>query len=493
MRIPINRDSDTPLYKQVEQFLRDEILSASLPADTRLPSSRELASGLGVNRITIANAYADLEAEGLVYSKPGSGTYVAPLEEQETGGAGENRSEQWPLWQQLLSQRAAPRLRNHSPGYANGFARSTRDSIDLSMGSGAGDFFPVDEFRKSLDTVLRRDRNDAIGYGERAGHYPLRRTIAHILANQGVPCQPENVLITTGSQQALMLVAHLLLRPGDTVLVESPSYSAALDLFASLDVVLIGVPVDEDGMRTDLLEDLLRTAHPRLIYTIPTFQNPTGTCMSGARRRQLIGLAARFNVPILEDEFVGDLRYDGRSQPALKSFDTGNNVIYTGTFSKMLMPGLRIGYIVAHGPVYENLLELKRINDLATSDLIQRALDTYISVGRYQSYLRRACREYRARRDAMASAIERRLPKEAQFGLPLGGLFIWLQLPPGVNDERVVRAAAEEKLALAPGCEHFPGQDVHGFLRLNFAMQNVEAIEEGIKRLGAAIAHVRPG
>ncbi len=488
MRIPINRDSDTPLYQQVEEFLRDEILSASLPADTRLPSSRELAEGLGVNRITISNAYADLEAEGLVYSKPGSGTYVAPLEDQDVR---DDSAEQWPLWQQSLVQRAPARLRNQCPSYSNGFPRSQRDSIDLSQGSGAEDFFPVDEFRKSIDTVLRRDRNDAIGYGERAGHYPLRRTIAHILANQGVPCQPENVLITTGSQQALMLVAHLLLQPGDTVLVENPSYSAALDLFASLRVRLIGVPIDEDGLRTDLLEDLLRTEHPSLIYTIPTFQNPTGTCMSGARRRQLIALAARHNVPILEDEFVGDLRYDGRSQPALKAFDNGNNVIYTGTFSKMLMPGLRIGYIMAHGPVYENLLELKRINDLATSDLIQRALDMYISVGRYQSYLRRACREYRARRDAMAGAIERYLPKEAQFNLPLGGLFIWLKLPPGVEDERVVRAAAAEKLVLAAGCAYFTGQDSHSYLRLNFAMPNVEKIEEGIRRLGRAIEKVR--
>ncbi len=490
MRIPINRESETPLYKQVEQFLRDEILEASLPANTRLPSSRELAVGLGVNRITIANAYADLEAEGLVYSIPGSGTYVAPLEEQAAGVNGHAGPQQWPLWQQLLSQRANSRQRGLHSGSANGYARPLRDSIDLSMGSGAKDFFPVDEFRRSIDTVLRRDRNDAIGYGERAGHYPLRRTIAQILANQGIPCQQENVLITTGSQQALMLVAHLLLRPGDTVLVESPSYSAALDLFASLDVALVGIPMDEEGMRTDLLEDLLRSLHPRLIYTIPTFQNPTGTCLSGARRRQLIALAARFNVPVLEDEFVGDLRYDGRSQPALKTFDSGNNVIYTGTFSKMLMPGLRIGYIVAHGPVYEHLLELKRINDLATSDLIQRALDAYISVGRYQSYLRKACREYRARRDTMASAIEQYLP-EAQFTLPLGGLFIWLRLPPGVEDERVVRAAAEEKLVLAPGCAHFTRQDVHNYLRLNFAMPKVEAIEEAIQRLARAIEKSR--
>ncbi len=486
MRIPINRESNIPLYQQIEQFLRDEILSAALPADTRLPSSRELAAGLGVNRITISNAYADLEAEGLVYSKPGSGTYVAPLEDQEIGVSGEE-DEEWPLWQKMLSQRAPDRLRHPYPGFANGLGHPSRDTIDLSMGSGADDFFPVDEFRKSIDTVLRRDRNDAIGYGERAGHYPLRRTIAHILVNQGVPCQPENVLITTGSQQALMLVAHLLLRPGDTVLVESPSYSAALDLFASLGVRLVGAPMDEEGMRTDLLEDLLRTVQPQLIYTIPTFHNPTGTCLSGSRRRQLIALAGRFNVPILEDEFVGDLRYDGRSQPALKAFDSGNNVIYTGTFSKMLMPGLRIGYIVANGPVYENLLELKRINDLATSDLIQRTLDTYINVGRYQSYLRKACREYRSRRDATASAIERRLPKEAQFNLPQGGLFIWLRLPPGVMDEQVVRAAAEEKLALTPGCAYFPGQEEHGFLRLNFARYNEETMEEGIKRLGRAI------
>ena len=487
MRIPIDRQSAIPLYQQIKTYLRQGILSGSLAADTRLPASRQLAQDLGVNRITVENAYAELESEGLIFSKLGSGTYVLhpdpllPLPKNSLGAP-------WPLWQQSV-QSQDKTTRSRLPAKISEKSRHVlRHPISFASGIGDANLFPAEDFRKVLQTVMRRDGIAALDYGERNGHTPLRQSIAHILASQGIQTQPGNILITAGSQQAISLVSQLLLKPGDTILVESPTYSGALDLFRALDFRVVGVPVDGQGMQVDRLEELLQQHHPKLIYTIPNFHNPTGTCLNGPRRRQLIILADRYNVPILEDDFVGDLRYEGRTQPALKALDPGGRVIYVSTFSKMLMPGLRVGFLAVEGPVYDCLVNFKRVNDLATSTLVQRALEAYVTVGRYQAHLRRSCQIFRKRRDAMLLAIQRYLPAGVQCDPPQGGLFIWLQLPANLTSEKLLPLAWEEGVDFAPGKSFFPDQSGgENWLRLNFVAQAPDQIEEGIKRLGKAV------
>ena len=487
MRIPLDRQSTVPLYQQIEAYLRQGILSGSLAAETRLPASRQLARDLGVNRITVENAYAELETEGLIYSRMGSGTYVLsanpllPLPKDVPGAP-------WPLWQQSIEfqSKAAKRKpldeTKHIPRHA------LRPLISFASGIGDAHLFPAEDFRKVLQSVMRRDGIAALDYGEPNGHGPLRETITHILASQGLQTRAENVLITAGSQQALSLVSQLLLKPGDVILVESPTYSGALDLFRALNFEVVGVPMDGQGMQVEALEKLLQQHHPKLIYTIPNFHNPTGTCLSAARRRQLIILADRYNVPILEDDFVGDLRYEGRTQPALKALDPGGRVIYVSTFSKILMPGLRVGFIVAEGPIYHALVNFKRVNDLATSTLVQRALEAYVTVGRYQSHLRRSCQIFRKRRDVMLSAIRHYLPAEVHLDPPQGGLFIWLQLPEKLSSEKLLLLALEEGVTFAPGNEFFPdGLSGRSWLRLNFVAQAPDDIDEGLRRLRKAI------
>ena len=486
MRIPLDRQSEVPLYQQIESHLRKAILSGNLPSDTRLPASRQLARDLGVNRATIENAYSALEAEGLVFSKMGSGTYVLPVTSLPSIPKNDSDAP-WPLWQSSLTTNHASSadLEDDPP--------PTVHPRPISFASGVSDSrqFPVEEFRKVLQTVMRRDQIDSLEYGERRGYAPLRKGIAQILASQGLQAHPENILITAGSQQAIFLVAQVLLKPNDIVLVEDPSYSVALDLFRSLGFQIIGIPVDGQGMQVEKLETLLQLHHPKLIYTIPNFHNPTGTCLSSARRRELILLAGKYNVPILEDDFVGDLRYEGHTQPSLKSLDPGGQVIYVGTFSKMLMPGLRVGFIVADGPVYDSLLNFKRLSDLATSTLIQRALDAYMTVGRYQTYLHRSCQIFRTRRDAMVKALKRHMPGSS-FEIPKGGLFIWLRLPRALSASELHPIAQKEGVSFAPGNSFFiDGKRGGDWLRLNFAAQPVEDIEEGIKRLGAAVRHIK--
>jgi GntR family transcriptional regulator/MocR family aminotransferase len=349
--------------------------------------------------------------------------------------------------------------------------------------------FPVADFYKAMQAVIRRDGTAALEYDDfDNGYAPLRQTITHVLASQGIQAHPDQVLVTSGSQQALALVCQILLRPGDTVVVERPTYNLALELFRSLQQNIVGVPIDEHGMQTEALEAVLQQQHPRLIYTIPNFQNPSGMCLSAPRRRQLVALADRYNVPILEDDFVGDLRYTGRALPAIKALDPGGRVIYVGSFSKMLMPGLRVGYLLADGPIFSRLVRQKRVTDLTTSTLMQRTLDLFVTVGRYQAHLRRSCRAYRRRRDAMLAAIQHYLPVDVQVKPPQGGLFIWLCLPAGLSSQRLLPLALEAGVEFAPGGRFFPNPtDGARYLRLNFATQTPEAIEQGIERLGQAV------
>jgi len=489
MRIPLDRQSEVPLYRQIESYLRQQILSGSLSPDTRLPATRRLAQDLGVSRITVKNAYAELESDGLVYSREGSGSYVMEPVQPPASSIGDSQTA-WPLWQREAGMGDNPPQWGGAVGQSGG-AQHPR----LIAFTGVGDprLFPVQDFYKAVKTVIRRDGVAALEYGEFEGGYPpLRQTITNVLASQGIQAHPDSILVTSGSQQALALICQVLLKPGDVVLVESPTYNFALELFHALELKIIGVPLDEDGMQVEALEPLLQQHHPTLLYTIPNFQNPTGACMSVVRRRQLVALADRYNLPILEDDFVGDLRYDGRALPAIKALDPGGRVIYVGTFSKMLMPGLRLGYLVVDGPIFDKLVVCKRVTDLTTSTLIQRTLHEYVTVGRYQIHLRRSTRVYRKRRDAMLEAIARHLPSDVQVSPPQGGLFVWLRLPEGLSCLDLLPLAMEEEVEFAPGTRFFPDSaEGEAYLRLNFATQTPEDIEEGVQRLGKAIERLR--
>lgn len=485
MRIPIDKDAATPLYSQVTQFLRQQIQAGALIADTRLPPSRELASSLGVSRMTIINAYAELEADGLIVSQHGRGTFVAEpihfaVDQVATAVA-------WPPWQAALKQQAAVDL--FEP-YERLLADCKHpDLISFTAGMGTNELFAVADFRKSLQTVLQRDGADALVYGDskHGGYAPLRSTIAQILSSDGIPARPENVLITSGSQQAIMIITNLLLRPGETVLVEAPTYQGALEQFKLSGAKIVGIPMDEEGMVIEALAEALQTMQPRFIYTIPTFHVPTGLSLSTRRRQQLLTLAQQYNVPIIEDDFAGDLRYDGRAQPTLKALDTDGTVIYVNTFSKALVPGLRIGFLVANGPVYEQLLIHKRTGDRASSELMQRALEAYISVGRYQAHVRKVCRTYRLRRDAMVNALAEFMPDGVHWQRPSGGIFLWLNLPDGMLAADLLPSALAEGVAFVPGSVFYADKRPCSALRLNFTGHPPHRIQEGMRRLAKAL------
>ena len=487
MRIPLDRDRDEPLFRQIEHWLRDVIVSGGLPPSTRLPSSRALASDLGVSRVTVANAYAELERDGLIASREGSGTFVAAPVSMPPS-APESDGQTWPLWQQESRR---------SPAGDTALARPPHPELIAFTGVGDPRMFPISEFARTIKEVLARDGTAALEYGPfDHGYGPLRETVVQLLASQGIHTNAHQVLITSGSQQAIALTCQALLKEGDTVLVEQPTYNLALDMFRALGLTVVGVPVDEHGMVVELVEDVLQQHHPRLIYTIPNFQNPTGASLSGTRRRRLLTLAARYNIPILEDDFVGDLRYEGRALPAIKALDKVGQVIYVGTFSKLLMPGLRVGFLVADGPILEQLGVRKQVQDLTTSPLMQRIVDRYVTVGRYQAHLRRTTRAYRARRDALRAAVHEFLPGTT-VAPSHGGLFAWLRLSGSVSTQTLVSYALDEGVDFAPGNRFFADPtDGDHFLRLNFATRTPDEISQGTRRLAVAVHRansVQPG
>lgn len=505
MRIPLDRESPTPLYSQIAAFIRTGIESHTLPAGMRLPAIRKLASELGVNRITVETAYAELEAAGLVAARVGSGTFILPPFPAYIAGKGghdilspdgmsfRNTSDTpWPHWQQgvldrfshLPAKPAIP-LNTHHP-----------DTHIISLNSGNSDpaLFPLDEVRASLRDTLRQEGTAAGEYADMAGYMPLRRTISHVLADQGIPAAVEDIIITTGSQQALALITQLLTVPGDTVVIEAPSYADGMDLFRVRGLNILQIPMDAEGMRADLLEEALQQHAPKFIFTMPNFHNPTGMCMSGQRRRQLVQIAAAHGVPLVEDDFVGDLRYEGHAQPALKALAARGACFYMGTFSKMLMPGLRVGYMVAEGPVRDLLIRCKRLHDISSSGVIQRALYRFVSVGRHRTHLARSCSIYRKRRDALLEGIAAYLPHGITVAPVTGGLFAWCTLPPGLSATALEQAAFKRGVAIAAGTAFFlnPAEGDR-FIRLNFTPHPPDVLREAMRKLGEACNDIQKG
>lgn len=475
-----------PLFRQIERQLREAIEHGHYPPGTRLPATRQLAESLGVSRITVKNAYAELASDGLIGPREGSGTYVLAPVWPASPTPLTIAAEDWPLWQQEALARLPARSVAAEP------AGPAHPAPIAFTGAGDARLFPVQEFMHALNGVIRHGGRDVLAYGSLDAPCPaLCHTIALMLANNGIRCEDDEVLLTSGSQQALALICQALLQRGDAVLVEQPTYDLALDLFRTLGLKPIGVPMDAEGMITDELERLLQQHRPRLLYTMPNFQNPSGACLSGERRRHLLKLADRYNLPVVEDDYAGDLRYEGRSQPTLRQLDPGGRVIHVGSFSKMLMPGLRVGFLVARGPIREVLARCKQVTDLTSSPLLLHGLARFMSLGRYQAHLRRAGRAYRERRNALLSSLATRLP-DWSVSPPQGGLFAWLRLPDSLDADALLAQARISGVLFAPGGRFFinPEQGRH-FIRLNFAARTPDEIALGIARLAEATTHCR--
>jgi 2-aminoadipate transaminase len=372
------------------------------------------------------------------------------------------------------------------------------DLISFAGGLPAPDVFPTEEFREACDRVLTNFGAQALQYGSTEGYMPLRELIVRHSARYGINVTPENILITSGSQQALDLLGKILINPGDRILVESPTYLGAIQAWSAYGAEYVTVPMDEDGMVTDELENALRSG-PKFIYVLPNFQNPTGVTLSVERRAKLIELADRYGVPIVEDDPYGQLRYEGEHLPPVVVMDSEyrndvgcyhGNVIYLSTFSKILSPGIRLAWVVAPPEVIRKLVQAKQGADLHTSTFNQIVAYEVSRGGFLDKHIKLIRQVYGERRNVMLGAMDAYFPPGVEWTHPQGGLFLWGILPETLSSAEVLRVAIEQKVAFVPGSPFYPTGGGHNTMRINFSYATPEKIREGIARLGKVLSEM---
>lgn len=367
--------------------------------------------------------------------------------------------------------------------------------ISFAGGLPAPEVFPVQEVARVADRVLRESGSVALQYSATEGYRPLRELIAQEACAEGVPATLENVLITTGSQQGIDLMGKIMLDPGDVVAVESPTYLAALQSWSAYEAEFLAAPADDGGMDVEALERMLGNSLPTMIYCLPNFQNPRGVTMNRARREALVDLSRRHGIPIVEDDPYGDLRFEGEHLPTLIACDAAQdggdryegNVVSLGTFSKILSPGMRIGWVVAAPEVIAHLTQAKQGTDLHTSTLDQMIAYEMLRSGYLQKHTPLIVQTYRQRRDVMLESLAEHFPQGVRWTHPEGGMFLWVELPPSVDATALLAAAMEEEVAFVPGRGFHPDGAGHNTLRLNFSNSSPDRIREGIRRLRRAL------
>ncbi len=423
-----------PVYRHISQAIERGITAGTLALDFRLPAERELATALKVSRTTIVSAYRDLETRGLVRGHVGRGTFVSATPE----GSGAPFA-----WRGKLAAAAA---RSSDSVLRDLLAHASNPSVvSVAAGTPALELFPADAYRRAIERTIKRDVRGAWGHSPTEGLPQLREAIAHRFGGH-----PQSVLVLAGAQQGLDLLARCLVDPGDTVIVDRPGYLGALHTFRAAGARVVGW----DTLRHDLdeLEDLIARYRPKLMYTNPTFQNPTGWTMPLKLRRQLLALATRLRVPIIEDDTYRELFLTTPPPPSLHSMDTQSVVIHLNTFSKALAPGLRVGWLSAAPPIVEQLALLKQRSDPHPPTLNQLIVGDMIADGTFDRHLAALRTEHRRRRDAVIGALERHGSNgKLQFAVPDGGLYLWCRLTGRTKTSQVHAHALAQSLAFVPG------------------------------------------
>jgi 2-aminoadipate transaminase len=492
VHIPLDREKPVALPRQIQAYLERLIRERLLTPGMKLPATRDLAQQLGVNRATVAQAYEELVAAGWARAHVGQGTFVA--ESPGTQAAPEAQvPSQVPLnWPGLFSRSAQIVVAEEDRTRALASTAAANPSV-ISFAGGMPDsgLFPTDAFRRVLNDVIREDGAALLQYYPAGGYPPLRQYLSTYLLRFGLEARPDDIIIVNGSQQGFDLIARTLLDPGDAVAIEDPTYPRALQVFRSFGAQLLAVPWDTSGPRVDAFERLLERHAPKLFYCQPSAHNPTGLSLTLETARRLLDVAARHQVPVVEDGFDGSLYYGERPAVPLKALDRDGVVIYIGTFSKILFPGLRLGWLVGPRPVLDRLLAAKQLADLHTSALLQAAVHRFCERKLLDRHVTRVAREYARRRALLLAALRRRMPAEVTWTEPQGGFSLLVTLPPGLDAGALLPAAGERGVAFTPGAAFFVDGGGERTLRLSFSSVAAARIDEGVKRLAETIRAAR--
>lgn len=475
------------LYRQILEQLKEKITAGVVRPDEKLPSTRRLADSLGVHRSTVALAYQELWSLGFVDLRPGArprvrgrAPLVTPSSRAESGLVD---------WRTVASDAASEILgsyRQLDTGEAEspGAPIISFKSLDIDRR-----LFPIEAFRRCVRRVMATQGGALLGYGDPAGYRPLREYVAERLQRHGVAITPDEVLLTNGSQQGIDLLLRMMAAPGRSVAVESPTYNFMLPLLRLNRLKPIEIPVRPDGMDLAALEQALRRERPVLVYTMPSFQNPTGVCTSQAHREQLLALCEKHRTPVLEDGFEEEMKYAGKVVLPLKSMDRHQIVVYCGTFSKVLFPGVRIGWVAADRHCIERLTAIRRFAECAPGAVLQAAMHEFCRDGSYDRHVSRMHRVFRRRMQAALRALREHIrPGWAQWNEPRGGYLIWLKLGPMPSHAADVEGfLASHGVHATLGRFFFYSEQRDRYLRLSISTLSEEEIGEGIIRLSRAL------
>lgn len=474
-RLKVDKTDPDTAYRQVYRQLRAAILAGEWPPGSRLPSSRQLAEEAGVARITITHAFEQLMAEGFIESRVGAGTFVAAEIPDKGIDAFSGFRPDLTEWGRRVT--ALTQAAERQPD-------STRPEIDFGFGRSFAEQFPYDVWRRLLGRYLSSDDAMLSRYGSAAGFYPLRQAVADYLVRaRDVRCAPDEVVIVSGAQQAIDILARLLLTPGDEVLVETPGYRDAYALFQLHQARLVGLPVDNQGLPVDRIPERCQA---RLAFVTPSHQFPRGGTMPLARRLALLAWARERSAVIIEDDYDGDLRYEGGSLAALEGLDEDGRVVYLGTFSKVLFPALRLGYLVLPRGLTGPFVQAKELVDRGAPTLTQAAVADFLAEGHFERHLRHLRQLYGAKRAALVGALDEYLGDRVRYSPVAAGLHVMLYANSDLDEARLVRDAAGRGVRVYAGAPYHLEHPAPPSILLGFSGLDEAEIIEGVRRLAAA-------
>ena len=490
-KLLIEPASDRPVYQQIATQIQGAISRGEVGPGDRLTAIRTLAAHLGVHRDTVALAYEHLASEGWVEARVGAGTFVSVSRGDiesgealdrvarpttETGAEVEREMILAPQVEQLIA------LGNTRPRYATG-----DDVVALHRLVPDPRFYPVEEFRKCIDSAIREEGPELFSYASPEGDPQLRRAMAAHFCSHGLDRNADELVLCHGASQGISLALRLFTEPGDQVAVEVPTYANVLSALAGLGLSAAPVSMDADGADPDALDRVLSKPEVKAFYTIPTFHNPLGTTMPLERRHQVLEVAKRHGVPVIEDAFELDLRFRGEDIPPLAGLDDSDNVVLLFSFSKSLFPGVRVGAISAHGRALEGLVALKHATDLSDALPLQAGLARFLESGAYDRHLVRIRRLLRSRHQAIDEALESAMPEGTIWTKPDGGYQLWAELPFEVDTRDLLADAARAGVLFSPGASFMPDARPSRAMRLTVACADEEEIRRGVAALGGVV------
>jgi len=468
-----DRKAKKAIYKQLAEYIENGIADGTFPPDKPLPSERFLANELDLNRSTVVAAYDELESNGLIQRNRGSGTTIS----KDIWGITKKRIPSWNRYIEsgsfLPNLPIIQRIRKESV---------ESKLINLASGELSEDLFPINFLREITST---RSFIGSLGYDHPQGNAILRDTLTkHVKQYRGIETNPSSILITSGAQQALHLVVQCLLKPGDAVAIEDPSYNFNLPIFKSAGLKVYYLPVDEDDINSEDLLSLHKKHRIRMIFLNPSYQNPTGSLLNEKHRKAILEISSEHGIPVVEDDPYSLTSFTGDKVPTLKSMDVHGNVLYISSLSKIVASGLRIGWIIGPKSVLERLSDAKQQIDFGHSSFTQWIANDFMESKNFDSHIKRLVKELKQRRDQIVTSLRFYLKDEVEFSVPQGGIHIWVKIKKTYNETKLLEESIKRDIIYVPGSTMGSNKQ---FVRFTFSREDEESIDEGIKRFAEAL------